>query len=255
MIRSVTIGGGLVVIAAASMLLYFKWGLLASEIDMAVNGPRSVSERLQQYGPAVSLRLKPNFDRAGVSYPPTAVTLVVLKQEKQVELYARGKGADSYCYIRTYPIFAASGRLGPKLRQGDWQVPEGVYGVESLNPNSHYHLALHVDYPNAFDRAKAQADGRTDLGGDIMIHGSNVSIGCVAMGDSAAEDFFVLAVQAGTANVHLLFCPFDFRVMRAKPDVSQFPPWISELYADLTEQLIKLPLPPGQAANMPPGPG
>jgi murein L,D-transpeptidase YafK len=251
MMRSVKIGVGLVVIVASSVLLYFKWGLLASEVDVAINGPRSVSERVQQYGPAVSLRLKTDFEKAGVSYPPSAVTLVVLKQEKQVELYAEGKGADSYRYIRTYPIYAASGRLGPKLRQGDWQVPEGVYDVESLNPNSHYHLALHVDYPNAFDREKAQADGRVDLGGDIMIHGSNVSIGCVAMGDSAAEDFFVLAAQAGTANVHLLFCPFDFRVVRAKLDASQFPPWITELYADLTERLNKLPLPPGPAKIVP----
>jgi hypothetical protein len=252
MMRSVRISVGLVAAIAAGVLLYFKWGLLASELDLTINGPKSVTERVQQYGDRVALRLKPDFDKAGVAYPPVAITLVVLKQEKQVELYVQSKGSDDACrFIRTYPIFAVSGHLGPKLQQGDWQVPEGVYGVDSMNPNSHYHLALHVDYPNAFDREKAKADGRDDLGGDIMIHGSNVSIGCVAMGDSAAEDFFVLSALAGTANVHLLFCPFDFRVKRVKLDASKLPPWISELYADLTERLNKLPLPDRPATTPP----
>ncbi len=73
---------------------------------------------------------------------------MILKQERRVELYAQNSVAESsWRFIRSYPILAASGHLGPKLREGDWQVPEGIYAVESLNPNSHYHLALHVDYP------------------------------------------------------------------------------------------------------------
>ena len=75
--------------------------------------------------------------------------------------------------LARYPIRAASGALGPKLREGDRQVPEGVYDIESLNPNSRFHVALRVGYPNAFDRQMAGREGRTALGGDIMIRASH----------------------------------------------------------------------------------
>lgn len=75
-------------------------------------------------------------------------------------------------HIKSYPILAASGSIGPKLRESDMQVPEGVYQIESLNPNSQFHLSLRVNYPNEFDREQARIDGRAQLGGDIMIHGS-----------------------------------------------------------------------------------
>ena len=127
-------------------------------------------------------------------------------------------------------------------------MPEGIYGVESLNPNSHYHLALHVDYPNSFDREKAKADGRAQLGGDIMIHGSNVSIGCVAMGDAVAEDLFVLSALVGIKQVRLLFCPFDFRLTKNGLAGSDLPSWAPELYDNLERRLGELPLPP-QSSN------
>jgi murein L,D-transpeptidase YafK len=113
-------------------------------------------------------------------------TLIGLKAEKRLELWAPD-AAGRPRLIKTYPILAASGGAGPKLREGDRQVPEGLYAIESLNPNSRFHLSLRIDYPNAADRRRAQAEARTGLGGDIMIHGSNVSIGCLAMGDPAAE--------------------------------------------------------------------
>ena len=79
------------------------------------------------------------------------------------------------------------------------QVPDGLYRIDSLNPNSLYHLALHVDYPSADDRARAAQDGRRELGGAIMIHGGAGSDRCLAMGDEAAEDLFVRA-GAGRAD-------------------------------------------------------
>src|SRR5204863_8498878 len=62
-------------------------------------------------------------------------------------------------------------------------ISEGIYPIESLNPNSRFHLSLRIGYPNAFDRAQAAKEKRTNLGGDIMIHGNSVSIGCLAMGE------------------------------------------------------------------------
>jgi hypothetical protein len=104
--------------------------------------------------------------------------------------------------VHRYPVLAASGALGPKLRQGDLQVPEGVYRVLWLNPNSSYHLSMKLDYPNAFDREHARRDRRTDLGGDIFVHGRAVSIGCVALGDPAIEELFVLAADTGGCRAY-----------------------------------------------------
>lgn len=198
----------------------------------------TVADRVAQYGYEVRERLEPAFSRAGVAYPPAALTLVVLKNERRLEVYAGEVGAAKL--IKSYPILAASGRLGPKLKEGDYQVPEGVYRIESLNPNSLYHLALRVNYPNDFDREQARADGRTRLGGDIMIHGNRVSIGCVAIGDQAAEELFVLAAKTGLANIRAIFSPVDFRRTSA-PMVQGRPAWTSRLYAGIRGELIRLP--------------
>src|SRR5207245_3366655 len=135
----------------------------------------------------------------------------VLNNEKILEVYAAGP-EHRFHPIRTYRILRASGTLGPKLKEGDCQVPEGLYGIESLNPNSLFHLALRVNYPNKFDQEKAMQERRSELGGDIMVHGGSCSIGCIAMGDEAAEDLFVLSALTGLDNIKLIFSPVDFRV-------------------------------------------
>jgi len=71
--------------------------------------------------------------------------------------------------VADYRITAASGTAGPKLREGDRQVPEGIYRIVGLNPNSRYHLSMKLDYPNAFDRHQAARDGRARPGSDIFI--------------------------------------------------------------------------------------
>jgi L,D-transpeptidase catalytic domain len=85
-------------------------------------------------------------------------------------------------FIHSYSVLVASGHNGPKLREGDRQVPEGFYRITSLNPNSSYHLSIKLNYPNAFDQQHADEEGRDRLGGDIFIHGKAASIGCLAMG-------------------------------------------------------------------------
>lgn len=174
--------------------------------------PRTVADVLAAIGPEVDARLRPAFTQAGVAYPPPRLTFLVFKREKRLELHA-DDGSGSPLFVRSYPILAASGGDGPKLREGDLQVPEGFYRIELLNPNSRYHLSLRVDYPNAEDRANARAEGRDPggLGGDIMIHGGAASIGCLAMGDPAAEDLFVLAARTGLEGIHLLIAPGDLR--------------------------------------------
>jgi murein L,D-transpeptidase YafK len=209
----------------------------------------TVEERLEQYGPAVRQRLRPLFANAGVSYPPSELTLVGLKHEGRLLIYAAEAGGP-HRFIRAYPILAASGGLGPKLRQGDRQVPEGFYRVELLNANSSYHLSLRLNYPNTFDRRMASADGRTNLGGDIMIHGNSVSIGCLAMGDAAAEDLFVLAADTGLSRIEVILAPVDLRSqeLQLPPTV---PAWVSDLYREIKDALEPLPTPEPLPAGQP----
>lgn len=236
----------LVAAALSALLLALLCEPIRTQIEFRfgkLRGGQSVSDRVQQYGKDVASRLKPDFEKAGVSYPPADVAYVAFKDTKILEVYARSVTSGPWRYIRTYPILRASGTLGPKLKEGDRQVPEGIYRSESLNPNSRYHLAILVSYPNAFDLKMAAAEGRSRLGGDIMIHGSSVSIGCLAMGNTAAEDLFVLVAHARGSPTKIIISPTDFRRNPNYVPVSG-PPWLESLYKDLRRELQPFTLPP-----------
>ncbi len=196
----------------------------------------TVEDRVEQFAPAARGRLEPHFRAAQIAWPPEQIVLVGLKNEQRIELYAAGKDS-KYRFIRAYPFTAFSGKLGPKLKEGDKQIPEGVYGIESLNPNSLYHLSLRVDYPNEFDRAQGRKDGRSNLGGDIMIHGRAVTIGCIPVGDPAIEELFVLAAQTGVKNIKVIISPVDFRTSKLPPGMPEIPAWSGELYAQIAREL------------------
>ncbi len=205
----------------------------------AAGARKTVVASLEEYEETVRKRLLPFFQAADVSYPPEKIIFVGLKQEKKLEVWACGP-ENKFKLVRTYPILAASGKLGPKLKEGDYQVPEGLYKIESLNPNSRFHLSLKLNYPNDFDRQQATIEGRVNPGGDIMIHGSNVSIGCLAMGDEAAEDLFVLAAQVGIDNVLVILSPVDLRIAPMPKLSYPLPTWIETLYEQIKQELSKL---------------
>lgn len=227
------------VTAAILLLIPSTRSPIVSMIDMLLQR-KTIEDRQEEYGAVVRGRLAPDFERVGVAYPPRSVVLVGLKRERVIEVWVSGgpSGDDSsYRKLRTYPVHGASGTLGPKLREGDLQVPEGFYAVESLNPNSRFHLSLRLNYPNDFDRQQAQEDGRTELGGDIMIHGGRSSIGCLAMGDEAAEDLFILAADTGIENVRVILSPVDFRLNEIPSAETTPPAWVNELYAQIRDEL------------------
>jgi len=205
-------------------------------IIQKLKGKQTVSSRVAQYGETVRMRLAPAFHQVGVSYPPAKVALIGLKAEKTLQVWVAGSRRE-WKHLKDYPILGMSGEWGPKLKEGDQQVPEGIYRLESLNPNSLYHLSLRVNYPNADDRRRGQADGRTELGGDIMIHGKDCSIGCLAMGDEAAEDLFVLAAQTGVDHVDVILSPVDFRKRDLPADIPPVPAWTPELYDSIRREL------------------
>ena len=195
----------------------------------------TVASVLSEIGEAEDARWAPRFSAHDLPYPPPALTLLALKEERRLEVWAPAPGG--FRQIHTYPILAASGALGPKLQEGDRQVPEGIYRLTSLNPNSAFHLSIRVDYPNAFDLARAGEEGRTNPGSDIFIHGREASIGCIALGDPAIEELFTLLARTGLENTRLLIAPRDLRV-HASP--ASPVPWMPGLYQQLKAEMAPL---------------
>ncbi len=130
----------------------------------------------------------------------------IFKAESELEVWKQREDG-RFHHFRTYPICHWSGELGPKIRQGDKQAPEGFYTVNrhQMNPNSSFHLSFDLGYPNAYDRAH----GRT--GNFLMVHGKCRSAGCYAMTDALMEEIYALAREAfagGQKLFHVHAFPF-----------------------------------------------
>ena len=219
-----------VLLMIAVLVIFYTYGraLWVPAVQKVV-GKRTVDDIVQMHEASVDRTLKPLFEKAGAQYPPQKITLLAIKNTKHVELWSND-GIEP-TFIRRYPVKAASGLLGPKLIEGDRQVPEGVYQLEYLNPNSAYHLSMKLNYPNAFDRKYAQLEGRDQPGTNIFIHGKSVSIGCLAMGDRAIEELFVLTAKIGRSNVTVAIAPSDPRLKSLENTTSK--PWVDDLYQSL----------------------
>lgn len=140
------------------------------------------------------------------SNPGAPMMIRVYKQESELEVWKQTAGG-AYELFNTYGICAWAGELGPKIREGDRQVPEGFYTVNAglLNPRSQYHLAINLGFPNAYDRSF----GRT--GSNIMIHGECSSRGCLAMTNEQIEEIYALAretLAAGNRSFQVQVYPF-----------------------------------------------
>ena len=102
------------------------------------------------------------------------------------------KEGKKYKRFQTYAVAAMSGQLGPKLREGDRQAPEGFYFVppSRMNPNSRFHLSMNLGYPNRYDRVHKRT------GSALMVHGGSASIGCFAMTDPKIEEIYAITEAA-----------------------------------------------------------
>jgi murein L,D-transpeptidase YafK len=177
-----------------------------------LRGRVTIEQRLQSLEATGRTRIRDAVRNAGLAYPPVDLVLAGFKAERRLDVYA-GHESGSLVLVKSYPIQGASGTLGPKLREGDHQVPEGLYRIISLNPNSRFHLSIKLDYPNEMDRSIAAAEDRANLGGDIFMHGGSASVGCIAMGDEAIEELFALTADTGFEAVQVVLAPMDFRRM------------------------------------------
>lgn len=213
-------------VVVLSFLTTLYWYDFAS-IKSRVKGVKTVQDRVEEFGPKV----RSKWAELIPTYPPPSLTLIALKEERRLEVWV---DKPAPLFVTSYPILAASGTTGTKLREGDGQVPEDIYKLEYLNPNSLFHLSMKINYPNEFDREFARAEGRDNLGGDIFIHGRSVSIGCLAIGDDAIEELFVLIAESGHRNVSIIIAPYDMRTRSAPLQVDS---WHSKLYDTINSAL------------------
>ena len=156
-------------------------------VALAADAPRVVAAR-KSAGQSVTQL----FADKGLSYPPHRLFFRVFKAGGELEVWAQPEERAGYMHIKTYPVCARSGVLGPKRRQGDGQVPEGFYRLDRFNPYSSYHLSMRVNYPNASDRILGRGKA---LGGDIYIHGDCVTIGCLPMTDRGIDELYLMALD------------------------------------------------------------
>lgn len=144
------------------------------------------------------------------------VFIRIFKQEKELELWVKNKSDAKYIFLKKIDICASSGVLGPKRKEGDLQVPEGIYTISAYNPNSSYYLALQVSYPNKSDLILKTGQR---AGGEIMIHGNCVTIGCVPLQDDPVKDVYILCVEAknnkNTPRCEIYPCRFTEENMKS----------------------------------------
>lgn len=151
------------------------------------------------------------------------VLLKAYKYEQRLLVYVRNKTEDKWKVYDTLAFCATSGTLGPKVCQGDLQIPEGYYHINHFNPYSNFFLSLGVSYPNKADIKKRPSK---DKGGAIYVHGNCVTIGCIPLTDDIIKELYVLCVLAknyGQTSLGIHIFPFRLSAVNLDFAIRQFP--------------------------------
>ncbi|WP_299899787.1 L,D-transpeptidase family protein [uncultured Aquimarina sp.] len=236
MIRKLILIVGLIVI----IIVFLKFGRsIYIPLLNKVKGKETVKSRIESIEKDAWNRLEKNLEIAGYKMDyPEEIILVAFKEERILQVYS--KDYSGIKLIKEYPFTAFSGQLGPKLEEGDKQIPEGIYKVEYLNPNSSYYLSVKVSYPNEFDKSKTEFTNISEMGGDIFIHGKSATIGCIPIGDQAIEEVFLLTQKAINNDIKVIISPRDFRINSEYPKIEKIN-WENELYEMIHNELKTLP--------------
>ncbi len=219
----------------ASILLYAAGFFIYNEnlipkMYYFILGKKTVDDIVKNHENKVDSIFIPIFQKNNIVYPPKNLTLLGFKTEKILEVWTASE--KNPVLLKKYQFTTTSGKIGPKLIRGDGQIPEGFYKIESFNPNSAFYLSLKINYPNEFDLEKAKQDNRNDPGDNIFIHGKDRSIGCIAIGDAAIEELFVLAAKTPRNKIDVIIFPYDMRDSK-KIVCNHCPVWIDEVYKRL----------------------
>lgn len=153
------------------------------------------------------------FKQKGLEWPAKYLYIRSFKYDSQLEVWVKSEKDAPFKHFKTYKVCAMAGTLGPKRMEGDYQVPEGFYYINEFNPRSVYHLSLGLNYPNASDRYLSDS---YQPGGDIYIHGSCVTTGCIPITDSQIEELYLMASYAKAYGqdfipVHIFPVRFDVK--------------------------------------------
>jgi len=196
--------------------------------------------------------VRAQFERQHLSWPPEALYIRSFKYDRQLEVWVKNKMNEPYKLFKTYKVCMQSGTMGPKRMEGDYQVPEGFYYINEFNPNSSYHLALGLNYPNASDRILSDAQRP---GSAIYIHGNCVSTGCIPIRDAPVEELYVIAANVKMQGyqefipVHVFPVRYNNKKsfeylteqIKGNPYLKSFNKQIREVY-DYFEQKKELPI-------------
>ncbi|MEO6314720.1 MAG: L,D-transpeptidase family protein [Chitinophagaceae bacterium] len=176
------------------------------------------------------------FEEKKLQWPAKYLYIRSFKYDSQLEVWVKQEKNDPYKLFKTYKVCALAGTLGPKRMAGDYQVPEGFYYINEFNPRSSYHLSLGLNYPNASDRMLSDS---LQPGGDIYIHGSCVTTGCIPITDTQIEELYILATQAknqGEDFIPVHIFPVSFKNARSIDYLGKYVKDSPE-YKKMTEKL------------------
>ena len=220
----------------------------SSFIDYQNNFPRVVDAMNRKAD-----TLKKQFAAAGLQWPAKQIYIRSFKYDSQMEVWVRNSQSEPFKLFKTYSVCALAGTMGPKRMAGDYQVPEGFYYINEFKPNSAYHMSLGLNYPNASDKIVC-SNSKLNPGGDIYIHGSCVTVGCIPIQDPQIEELYILAMSAKSNGqdfipVHIFPVRFNNaksmayfeKTTKDEPDVQQFANKLKEVY-DYFEKEKKLPV-------------
>jgi murein L,D-transpeptidase YafK len=193
--------------------------------------------------------LRKQFAAKKIEWPAKYVYIRSFKYDSELEVWVKSNFTDEYKLFKTYKVCALAGTLGPKRIEGDYQVPEGFYYINEFKPNSTYHLSLGLNYPNAADKILADS---LQPGGDIYIHGSCVTQGCIPITNPQIEELYILTTHArnnGQDFIPVHIFPIRFnnpksmayleRLMRDDSELRDFEKTMKQAYDyfDVTKQL------------------
>jgi murein L,D-transpeptidase YafK len=164
-------------------------------------------ERVKQAYTEKENAVKRLFQEKNIRFDGFHLFIRAFKKEMKLEVWVREQGREQYSLLTVYPFCTFSGSIGPKRKEGDLQIPEGIYQINHFNPQSNFHLSLGINYPNASDRILS--DPRHP-GGAIYIHGNCVTVGCIPITDDKIKELYILAVEArnnGQASIPVHIFP------------------------------------------------
>lgn len=173
-------------IAQAQTGTSFQTGLSFIDFQRTLPRPGDALKRKED-------TLQKQFKAKDLAWPAKYLYIRSFKYDSQLEVWVKNDRKEPFKLFKTYKVCALAGSLGPKRMEGDYQVPEGFYYINEFNPKSTYHLSLGINYPNPSDRILSDS---VHPGGDIYIHGSCVTVGCIPVKDDQIEEIYILAAHA-----------------------------------------------------------